>query len=292
MAIEAVRALLPLIEQSAPAQASQRGPIPLSTPATPLIEDFESSFDPEDLEPERPLRGAADRVLGNAAGIRIADLIDRTWRIYIKHVWSCIGVFVVLSIAVAAAGASTAAAIFVLNQVTVSDDESARVMAAAVYFVLFSMLVWLHVGFLTFMLNVARGETAGIPDLFSAGFAWLQALAISTLQAGLIAASYFSATYLSSPILYVPGVLCALLLEPAKLVLIDQDRGIIDAAQFAARLTLTNILPLAALFPIAVLGLAATCTVTFGVGAPVFVPFFTLLHTVTYLRLTDQRTAR
>lgn len=277
--------------QSTAVQTSAPRPIPLAAPRAPLVEDFDSLFDPDDLNPESALAGTAYRLPGNAAGIRIGNVIESTWRIYQKNIGLCAGTFIVLALAIAAVGAGALIAQFLLSIAMVSDDESALIASAGVGLVLFSILVWLQMGFLTFLLNLARGETAGISDLFSAGFVWLQALAVSALQASLIAAGYFATVLLGLPILYVAGVLVALLIEPAKLALIEQERGIVEAVQYAVRLTLNNILPLAALFPIAVLGMAAACAVTFGVGAPFFAPLFMLILPVTYLRMTGQRTA-
>jgi hypothetical protein len=259
------------------------------TPASPkpLVEDFDDRFDDEDLAPQRYQRGA--RVPGNAAGIGVIEVIETTCRVYLKNIVACLIGAVVLSAFAGLAVGVALAAVLGLSSSAINDPESKRIMTYGVNVLMFSLLVWLHVGFLAYMLHIARGEKAQISDLFGAGVVWVQAMMLSALQAGLIAGCAFGAVELSAPILYLPGVVAALLLEPAKLVLLDRDTGVIDAIASAARLAASNILPVGALFPLGVVGLALSCFVTFGVGAPVFVPFFTLLYEVTYLRVTEQR---
>jgi hypothetical protein len=257
----------------------------------PLIEDFDSLFDPDELTPGKTGHAAVDRVPGNAAGIGIGHVMRSTWRIYTVNVWLCLAAFIVWAIVMGAAVAGALLARFALSGFAAGDEGSALIVAGIVDLVSFAICVWLQVGYLTFTLNVARGEPAGISNLFGAGFVWLQALVISALEAGLVAAGGFAAIASGSPLPLVPAVVLALIIEPSKLVLVDQRRGIVDAVQQAAWLALQNILPLAALFPIAVVSLVAGCTATLGVGSAFLVPFFTLMYAVIYLRMIEQRTA-
>ncbi len=219
----------------------------------------------------------------------MVEVIETTCRIYFKNIIACLIGAVVLSACAGLAVGVAMAAVMGLSSPAISDPESKRIMTYGVYVLLFALLVWLHVGFLAYILHIARGEKAQVSDLFGAGVVWVQALMLSALQAGLIAGCAFGAAELSAPILYLPGVVAAVLLEPAKLVLLDRDMGVIDAVASAARLATSNILPVGALFPLGVVGLALSCFVTFGIGSPIFVPFFTLLYQVTYLRVTEQR---
>jgi phage FluMu protein Com len=226
------------------------------------------------------------------AAIHLGDVIASTWQIYKANTGLCVKAVLLLGLVWGGAvaigmGTLTAAAL-------VGGGKPPGPVTAIVGIALALVFAWLGLGLLMLMLNLAHGKPASSSDVFSGGRMLPQVLAAWAVQVGLLAAGYFGLWLTASPvflILILLGLGIAFLLAPARWVLVDQRRDIVDSVQFALRLTAKNFVPLTALSLLTAAGVAAFSILTLGLGSVVAIGFAGLLRAVVYLRMTSQPTA-
>ena len=133
-----------------------------------------------------------------------------------------------------------------------------------------------------FMLKTARGESAGLGDLFSGG-RFLPAALLARLI-------YFIAIFLGFLMLIVPAIILALMFSPYLYLIIDRGQGTLDALRMSRTLTFgnkTNLFVLAlSTVGVGLLGVLACC-----VGIWPAMGFVALMWAVAYLAMTGQPTA-
>ena len=91
-------------------------------------------------------------------------------------------------------------------------------------------------------------------------------------------------------LLVVPGIILALMFSQFHFLIIDRRVGVIDSLSLSNQITKGNKLTLLLIYLVAGIGMGLFCTVTFGLGYLVALPFMVLLGCVIYLTMTGQPT--
>lgn len=148
-------------------------------------------------------------------------------------------------------------------------------------FMLLSM--FLTLGQFRLNLNVARGQTASLSDLFSGGPYLLHAIG---------AALVFMPIYvLGFALCVLPGLFALMALWPMGFLVVDRKLGPIEALQQAWVITKPNLVAIL-LMGLIMFGLQMLGVITCYVGMIVTVPLILLMFTVGYLMMSGQRIAR
>jgi hypothetical protein len=238
-------------------------PVPIVTPA-------------EGLTP-----GATPRLA--ATGIDIVELMTTAWRIFYRNMGICIAAALLLAIISAA-----------INQgLGRLGENPPRAVFPRFDFVFFHGPWWvgpvealvnslLFSGQAIFFLKIARGQRAGITDLFT-GWHWALQAFLAAFIVGLVIT-------LGIILCVVPGIIAALMFWPTLYFVVDRNAGALEAMDFSRDVTNGNKLYLF-LLGIVVGILALLSVIPCGLGLIFFLPWLGVLGAVTYLRLSGQPVA-
>ena len=214
--------------------------------------------------------------------IDFGDVFGRTWTIFKQHWPICMGVFVLAQVVSQGFGfvvGAVAGVIGVASRDPVVMDVASWTAQIASW--LFS--TWIGIGQAIFFLKTARGQPAGIGDIFNGGPYF-----ITTVAAGILFALASGVGYL---LCVIPGVIIALMFSQYFYLIIDRNVGIIESLSLSAQITRGNKATIFAVLLVAtlvgVLVILFTCLIgTLAVG-----PYWALLMAVVYLAITGQPTA-
>jgi phage FluMu protein Com len=143
--------------------------------------------------------------------------------------------------------------------------------------------LWLSLGLFTYLLKIARGEVALFGDVFSGGPYLLPAIGAFLIM--------YICVVIGFILLIIPGIIVALMLSQAFLMLIDQNAGVIDSLRMSMQVTRGNKLTLFALGLVTMVIVLVVSIFTCGIGYFFVTPFVSLLFVVTYLSMTGQSLA-
>ena len=140
---------------------------------------------------------------------------------------------------------------------------------------------WLEIGMAIYMLKTARGQAAGLGDIFAGGRFLPPAVLARFL--------YYLGWAIGSLLLIVPGIIFALMFSQFLYLLIDRGHGVLDSLGGSKTLTggnKLNVFVLAlATVGVGLIGALACC-----VGAWPAMGFVELMWAVAYLTMTGQPT--
>ena len=214
--------------------------------------------------------------------IDLNDVFSRTWAVFREQWGICLGVlfaaFVLNLIA------STAAQVaFQLSRVFLHDSAAALAVLGIGRLLDMAFNTWLVIGVSLFLLKTARGQPAGLNDIFSGGTYFWRVVGGSCLYALIVLGGFV--------LFIVPGVIFSLMFSQFFYLILDRNLGVFDSLSLSKQLTsgnkLTMLVISVAAFMLGCLLVLLTC----GLGAIGVIPFFALLRPVMYLAMTGQPTA-
>ncbi|HBH52342.1 MAG TPA: hypothetical protein DDY91_10655 [Planctomycetaceae bacterium] len=218
--------------------------------------------------------------------VAATEVFERAWKIFGKNPGLLIGSWVLSTFIQMAFYLGMMLLIGLLSQANPGQPPSEAGLALILIpglLLFFLLSIFLNVGLLRLNLNVARGMTASIADVFSGGPHLFHALA-----AGLL----FGVSYTIGIVLCViPGILALMALWPMVFLAVDRKQGPIMALQESLTITRPNFLNIF-LLGLIMFGLQLIGVVTCYLGFIVTVPLIFQLFTVAYLMMSGQRTAR
>ena len=236
----------------------------------------------------------------------VGDVMSRTWQIYKRRMWICIGV-VIFCLAINMAGQF---ALGILER-TVKPNTDPQTFNAIVMIVVIGLMpfqFWIGIGQTLFLLRVARGQNASFGDVFRGG-PYILPVIVSSLAFGLVlggvvalglipgmvATAVTGGNPMVGPLVLglglliagVVGIILALRLSQYYYLVIDRDAGIMESLRLSLEVTRGNAGNIGAIgFATGLINLAGLLAC--GVGLLFTIPFTYLLFSVTYLALTGQ----
>jgi len=181
-------------------------------------------------------------------------------------------------------------------------------MAIVGYVAGLAFMLWMMIGVIKVLLQIARGEPADLGLLFSGAShivpVFLTQLLLTLMGYGIMLVCMVPGFVLSmvSPELggvvmivcmvfgYVLLFILMLMFSQAQFLVIDQSLGVIDALTTSKKLTDGNKLTLFLIW-LACFGLYIVSAIPCGLGLFVSIPFFGLMFTVVYLQISGQPVA-
>ena len=143
-------------------------------------------------------------------------------------------------------------------------------------------ILWISIGVMLFALQVVRGEETRYGLIFAGG-RYLLPIVLCAILTQII-------VMLGLILLIIPGIIFALMLVQAQLLIIDRNLGVIDAMSTSRDMMVGNKMTVFGLWiVVSILGYlfsALTC----GLGFFGFIPYAVLMHIVIYLGVTGQPT--
>lgn len=217
--------------------------------------------------------------------IDAGDILNRTWAIFQLHWGMCTLAFFVTWIIQIGFGIIIGQLSAVsVHAAGLGRDESVAAIASQLLAqpASFVFTTWLEAGLSLFMLNVAKGGTPNLSDVFAGGRYFLAMLPARFL--------FYLMCTLGAAACIVPGVILALMFCQYYFIILDRGEGAIDSLRLSSQITQGNKANLFLLFLVTIgvglLGLLALCVGVFFATA-----FNFLMAAVAYLAMTGQRTA-
>ena len=218
--------------------------------------------------------------------VTAGNVFENAWRIFQNHAGLLIGSWVLSTFIQFAfyVGVVVLVSLLARGQPQGNPPEAAIALIFLPGMLLFMLLsMFLTLGQLRLNLNVARGRTASLSDLFSGGPDLLPAIGASLV---------FMPIYVFGFMLCVlPGIFALMALWPMGFLVVDQRLGPIEALQRAWLITKPNLAAIL-LMGLIMFGLQLLGVITCYVGMIVTIPLILLMFTVGYLMMSGQRIAR
>lgn len=247
-----------------------------------------------------PPQVATDDDLGDGlrrTQIDIGQMLRGTWRTYRRQFVMCVlPVFLVSLISrfVLAAAISVAGLIFYLTTDITSlmgpaGDEIGQLVIRFLPFgtvallIAMPVMVWLRVGQILIMVDVARGDRPELRRIFRGG-----PRLMPILVAG---AMYFAITAGGALLLIVPGIVWSLMMSKAFYLIVDRRLGTFEGFRLSRRITHGNKIALALLWLIGQGMSTLASLLSFGLSRIFTEPFLALLSAQTYLGMSGQSMA-
>lgn len=144
------------------------------------------------------------------------------------------------------------------------------------------LVLWLSIGAQMFTLGVVRGEEPQYGLVFAGGRFLLPVILAAILTMLIV--------MLGLVLLIIPGIIFAMMLMQAQLLIIDRNIGVTDALSLSRAVMAGNKLTVFALgLVVSIVGMLFVL-VTCGLGYFAFIPFMAILNIVIYLGVTGQPT--
>jgi phage FluMu protein Com/uncharacterized membrane protein len=216
--------------------------------------------------------------------IELGATLGRTWEIFKANMGACIGGILLMMLC------SFVVSFFVNFAVGISlaalggqDDATMVVVFIVQQLVAQFINVYFTLGLILYMLGIARGEETKVAALFGGGPFLLRGVVVQILLTVIIMVGFV--------LLVVPGVILALMLSQAMLMLVDQRAGILDSLRLSAAAMKGNKLTVLGIWIVTgVLGVLVSLLTCF-IGFIFVVPFWSLLMAMIYLGVTGQKTS-
>ncbi|HWB09592.1 MAG TPA: hypothetical protein VG826_10220 [Pirellulales bacterium] len=269
------------IPATAPSSQSPFGAAPPAAGPTTEVNPYQAPVS----TPWRPA-GAVAHGPFQQMPIDASDILNRTWIIFKSQFWMITLTAFVWWVTQAGfslvCGQLVSMVLFAGVGVGNQPDQLTLIASQIVIQGLgFLFGTWLELGMAIYMLKTARGESAGIGDLFAGGPYWPAAILARFL--------YFLGIVVGSVLLIVPGIIVALMFSQYMYLIIDRREGPLDALGTSYRLTNGSkghlfILGIAVI-GVNMLGFLACC-----VGIFPALGFVALMWAVAFLAMTGQPT--
>ena len=242
----------------------------------------------------------------------IGAVLERTWQIYRDRMGLCIGTFVLYMVLYLV--------VYVGQLVSISVAQNAEAVAVKVAgglrdLALLPVAIWLSLGLVLVMLDIARGREASVGGLFGAGrFLWRALLAVLLFYlsmaavvllgyglGGLIGVTLNMAVQNGGALVtgmillgaFAGGIVAyifSLRYSQFVYLILDRDMGPIESLQTSFQITQGNTLSLFVLSLVA-FGLYIGGAMLCGIGLIFTAPGIVLLFAVTYVALTSKASA-
>jgi uncharacterized membrane protein len=271
-------------------------------------------YSPDDPNPYAPPQAKQEwepAATATSVPVSIGDVLERTWEIYRDRMGLCIGVFITYGILF---GGGLVILGIVEQAVGDPMDPVPPLVAVGWMLVFFLFVLWITLGLMRVMLDIARGREVSTGGLFQGARFLLPtiiahllfALAVM-LMAGVAA---FLAAFMTGMMIgavrarpavgvlvvlmgvtvaaaYIAVFIFSLRLSQFLYLIIDRDVGALDALQISFRITRGHV---GMLFVLTILaGLINFCgMMACGVGMLFTTPYILLLMAVAYLALSGQ----
>lgn len=232
-------------------------------------------------------RGARRRSDAAAEEVDVGEVLSTSWKIFKSEMGVCVGAtFVFLVIAIAGN-----VALEVCSQIALAggaQNGQDAVLITYLLVVIFgnifvTLIQWyLQIGLTIIFLNVARGESAAIGDLFAGGPFFFRMFGSSFLFSLMISAGLLACI--------IPGVILGLMFWPYVYVLVDRNSTGISCLSEAKEITQGTWLPVFLIYLVsAAINVAGVCALC--IGLLFTMPWTQLMLSIAYCRMTGQRTA-
>ena len=209
------------------------------------------------------------------------QVISDSWEIYKEQFGMTLAGFVIVFVLNNLANAPADIIRMVVPEMNPNGGEILLMGVAWLFFTVLGMAinVWLMVGQFRYFLQIARGQTPQITDLFTGWPQFPKAFGLFLLLMLMVLAG--------TMLCIVPGVILALMFMPSLYLLVDRDMGVMESLNRSQELTNGNkgSLFLIGLFGIALAigGLLACC-----IGILFTMPLASMTWTVAYLGMTGE----
>jgi hypothetical protein len=212
------------------------------------------------------------------------DVLNRTWSIFKSEFWMITLAAFIWWVVQVAFGAISGqiVSMAVLAGGGGRPNQTALVASQLIVQTLgFLFGTWLEAGMAMYMLKTARGESAGLGDLFAASRFWPSAIVARFL--------YYLGWTIGFILLIIPGALVALIFSQYMYLIIERNDGPLESLSGSYAITNGNKLQILVLWlatiGVSLLGLLACC-----VGIFPAMGFIQLMWAVAYLAMTGQPT--
>ncbi|MHB8899804.1 MAG: zinc ribbon domain-containing protein [Thermoguttaceae bacterium] len=213
--------------------------------------------------------------------IEFGATLTRTWQIFGDNWLAMLGALIlifIINVAVSFAMQGVIAGI----GAAVNDATVAGVAGFFIQVVFQVFAMWLGIGLNMFTLALVRGEQPSMGMLFAGG-RFLLPIILCALLVGVV-------VLLGLVLLIIPGIIFAMMLMQAQLLIIDRNMGVLDAMSTSREVMAGNKLTVFGIgFVAGLLGILLT-VLTCGLGYLAFGPYMMILSVVIYLGVTGQPT--
>ncbi len=250
-----------------------------SAPAAAAPDSMNPYQSPAGFGPEPTAFAPAGEV--RPTRIDFSETLSRTWAVFTDRWLPMLGgIFLAGLISLPIYIAFQVVNIFVVPQI---QDQAVGISIMVVAQIVFQVYVlWITAGILLFALGVVRGEEPRYGLIFAGG-RYLLSLILCGILTQII-------VMLGLILLIIPGLIFAMMLVQAQLLIIDRNMGVIDAMSTSRDVMAGNKMTVFAIWLVAgILGYLFTL-ITCGLGGFGFVPYMAILNIVIYLGVTGQPT--
>ncbi len=228
-------------------------------------------------------RGGRRRSSSIPEEVDVGDVFSTSWELFKSEMGVCVGATVIFVVIILVVSVGFE---FVFSQMRQNVGNQALIGFLGIQIIaqiVQSLLQWyLQIGFTILFLNIARGESAEIGDLFSGGPYFLRMIGNSFLFSLMIVVGFVACI--------IPGIILVLMFWPYVYVLVDRDSRGIGCLAESKDITQGTWLPLFLIYLVSAvinfLGVCAAC-----VGLLFTIPWTQLMLSVAYCRMTGQQTA-
>jgi len=211
----------------------------------------------------------------------MGDIFSRTWEIFKTQMGNCIVVPLVAGLLITVIVGIAVGIVAIIGMVS---GLLAGALGIVLYLAAIVGSIWIGIGLAGFFLKIARGQPAGLGDVFNGDFGLVLPLFLGGLLLNVVVG-------IGMLLLIVPGVILALMFSQFQLLVIDRRMGVMDAMKASNDLMKGNKLTLFLILLVAGLGGGLISALTLGIGSLFVNPFMVLMMVVIYLTVTGQSTA-
>lgn len=214
--------------------------------------------------------------------IEFEDILRRTWTIFKREMGTCViagliflGLNLVVNVPVS-----------LVSNIIIADlhDPGGKVVVWTFSNLLTTVYTtWLEIGMAVFMLKIARGQPTAYGDLFT-GLDFFVPVFLAKLLFSL-------AVGIGTVLCIIPGAVLALMMFQYFYLIIDRNAGIAESLSMSMELTEGSRLSWLAVYLATLFGGLIVTLLTCGLGALLYVPFYSLVFAVGYLAMTGQPTS-
>ena len=213
--------------------------------------------------------------------IDFGETLSRTWSVFTDRWLAMVGALFLAGLLFLPA----AIALNVVNGAVVPTigDRAVRVAVAILSQIVYQIyIMWLMIGVQLFSLSVVRGEEPRYGLILSGG-RYLLSIVLCGILTQII-------VMLGFVLLIIPGIIFAMMLIQAQLLIIDRNMGVIDAMSTSRDVMVGNKMTVFALFLVVGLVGGIFALITCGLGVFAVVPYMWILTVMAYLGVTGQPT--
>ena len=268
------------VPPSQPQGSFEAAPSPFAAPPAPVPPDSENPYQsPASAGPDQRFFAPPGEI--RPARIEFGETLSRTWAVFTDKWLPVLGAVALIAF-INIVASFTMQGIIAGIAGAVQDAAVAGGIAFLVQVLYQIMAIWLGIGLQLFTLGVVRGEEARFGLLFAGG-PYLLSVILVSLLIGLV-------VILGLILFIIPGIIFALMLAQAQLLIIDRKMGVIDAMSTSRDVMAGNKMTVFAIGIVAGFVGLLFVLITCGLGYLAVGPYMMILSIVIYLGVTGQPT--